>query len=162
MRNVAVPKFWVASPFPVLSSLLRAMIRFGQLTIIDACGRARHFGDHRTGPSVTLRFKDHSLPHRLVLNPSLAFGEAYMDGRLTIERGTLRDFLLLASHGLTELDNHPVQRFCKLFQRSGGKRNLLSRSRTNVAHHYDLSGALRGGLGILNSRDKWDFCSKAA
>ena len=52
MQSIAVPKFWAANPFPVLSSLLRAMIRFGQLTIIDARGRIRDFGDHRTGPSV--------------------------------------------------------------------------------------------------------------
>ena len=48
MQSIAVPKFWAANPFPVLSSLLRAMIRFGQLTIIDARGRIRDFGDHRT------------------------------------------------------------------------------------------------------------------
>ena len=142
MQSIAIPKFWAAHPFPVLSSLLRAMIRFGQLTIIDTRGRIRDFGDPHTGPSVTLRFKDPSLPRRLVLNPSLAFGEAYVDGRLTIERGTLRDFLLLASHGLARLESHPVQQICKLFQRSGGRRNPLSRSRANVAHHYDLSGAL--------------------
>lgn len=142
MQSIAIPKFWAAHPFPVLSSMLRAMIRFGQLTIIDARGRIRNFGDPRTGPSVTLRFKDPSLSRRLVLNPSLAFGEAYMDGRLTIERGTLRDFLLLASQGLARLESHPVQQICKLFQRSGGRRNPLSRSRANVAHHYDLSGAL--------------------
>ena len=142
MQSIAVSKSWATNPFPVLSSLLRAMIRFGQLTIIDARGRMRDFGDDRTGPSVTLRFSDPGLPRKLVLNPSLAFGEAYMDGRLTIERGTLRDFLLLAAHGMAALENHPVQRFCRLFQRSSGQRNPLSRSRSNVAHHYDLSGAL--------------------
>ena len=99
MQTITIPRYWAANPIPILSSLLRAMIRIGKLTIIDANGRIRDFGDHRTGPSVTLRFKDHSLPRRLVLNPSLAFGEAYMDGRLTIERGTLRDFLFLASKG---------------------------------------------------------------
>ena len=48
MRGIAESNSWAASPFPVLSSLLRGMIRFGQLTIIDARGRARDFGDHRT------------------------------------------------------------------------------------------------------------------
>jgi cyclopropane-fatty-acyl-phospholipid synthase len=125
-----------------LSGLLRSMIQIGHLTVIDAGGRSSEFGHRGTGPSVTLRLHNHTLPLRLLMNPSLAFGEAYMDGALTFEQGTLQDFLYLVSHGMVALDSHPIQRARFRLGRLIGQRNHLRRARANVAHHYDLSGAL--------------------
>ena len=136
------PAIETEGPLPLLSGLLRSMIRIGHLTVIDARGRARDFGDQSTGPSVTVRLHDRTLPLRLILNPSLAFGEAYMDGTLTIERGSLSDLFYLATQGLGALDSHPIQRLRARLGRNRGQRNHLRRARANVAHHYDLSGAL--------------------
>jgi len=118
------------------------MCRAGHLAIIDKGGRTHDFGDRRTGPSVTVRLHDRMLPLRLALNPSLAFGEAYMSGALTIERGSLRDLLHLATQSLGTLDTHPVERLRAWWGRSFRSRNRRSRARANVAHHYDLSAAL--------------------
>ena len=142
MLTIALPKSWTGNPFPVLSGLLSSMVRVGHLTVIDARGRARDFGDCRTGPSVTLRLHDHTLPLRLLLNPSLAFGEAYMDGRLTFEQGALSDLLDMASQGFGAIDSHPVQRLRVKLARLFARRNHMRRARANVAHHYDLSGKL--------------------
>jgi cyclopropane-fatty-acyl-phospholipid synthase len=125
-----------------LSGLLRSMIHVGHLTVIDASGRSSEFGERGTGPSVKLRMHKHTLPFRLLMNPSLAFGEAYMDGALTFEQGTLQDFLSLVSRGMAALDSHPIQRTRFHVGRLIGQRNHLRRARANVAHHYDLSGAL--------------------
>ncbi|WP_447954043.1 class I SAM-dependent methyltransferase [Sphingopyxis chilensis] len=129
---------------PLLSRLLRSMIRAGQLTVVDPHGRLHQFGDRATGASVTVRLHDPKLPLRLVVNPSLALGEAYMDGTLTLEQGSLRDLLHLGVRGLEGLDSHPIQRLrAKLGRsRSHSRRNHRHRARANVAHHYDLSGAL--------------------
>ena len=44
-----------------------------------------------------MRLTDRSLYHKLFFNPELHAGEAYMDGRLSFEDSTLRDFLTLFS-----------------------------------------------------------------
>lgn len=142
MLTIAFPKLWSENLFPDLSGLLRSMIRVGRLTVIDARGCAQDFGDHRTGPWVKLRFHDRTLPLRLLLNPSLAFGEAYVDGRLTFERGSVSDLLDMASQGFGAIDNHPLQRLRVKLSRFFAQRNHLRRARDNVAHHYDLSGKL--------------------
>ena len=127
---------------PLLSSLLRSMIRKGLLVVIDARGGRHEFGGHRTGPSVTVRLHDGNLPLRMALNPSLALGEAYMDGKLTLEQGSLQELFHLVTEGLDALDAHPAQRLRTRFARTRSLRNHHRRARANVAHHYDLSGAL--------------------
>jgi cyclopropane-fatty-acyl-phospholipid synthase len=117
------------------------MIRAGQLTVIDARERLHRFGDRHTGPSVTVRLHDRKLPLRLILNPSLSFGEAFMDGTLTLEQGSLRDLLHLVTQGLNAFDSHPIQRLRAILGRSFRTRNHRRRALANVAHHYDLSGA---------------------
>jgi cyclopropane-fatty-acyl-phospholipid synthase len=93
-------------------------------------------------PSATIRFRDLWLPLRIALNPSLATGEAYMNGRLTIVRGDLRSFLSIATADLKPLYDAAYMRICNRFAKGliralgGNKRRLSIR---NVAHHYDLS-----------------------
>lgn len=142
MASAAIPAFPSPGPFPSIWGLLRTMCRAGHLAVIDTEGRTRDFGDPRTGPSVTVRLHDRLLPLRLAFNPSLAFGEAYMNGALTIERGSLRDLLHLATQNLPTLDTHPVERVRAWFGRCFGQRNHHRRAQANVAHHYDLSAAL--------------------
>ena len=131
-----------ASSFPSIWGMLHKMCRVGHLAVIDKSGRTRDFGDNRTGPSVTVRLHDRMLPLRLAMSPSLALGEAYMDGTLTIERGSLADLLHLVTQSLATLDTHPVERVRAWLGRSFRQRNHSRRARANVAHHYDLSEAL--------------------
>lgn len=84
----------------------------------EAAGLAIHIHDWRT-------------VRRIVRNPALAVGEAYVDGTLTIERGDLYDLLALATHTLG-----------RLRRRRRAMANGHRRSKRNVAHHYDLSGEL--------------------
>jgi len=131
-----------SSTLPLLSPLLRSMIRSGRLTIVDASGRSHDFEGPGGGPHVTLRFHVRNLPLRLVLNPSLAFGEAYMNGTMAIEQGSLRELLYLVTQGLDALDRHPLSRLRTSLGRRGQRRNHRRRARANVAHHYDLSSSL--------------------
>jgi len=129
----------------LFARLLKRLIRFGDLIIIDPQGREHQFG----GPAlpgiapVTIRLHHPTLPWRLALQPGLAAGEAYVDGTLTVERGTLADFLGLACLNIQSAETrnqrpHPLWRLLRLFQQY----NPVERSQRNVAHHYDLSGTL--------------------
>jgi len=125
--------------FP-LSHMMKSFVRQGTLKVIDAGGRVHVFSG-APGPNVTMRLSDKSLYHKLVFNPELNAGEAYMDGRLTFEESTLRDFLTLISINRISLGSYPVQRvlrrvsrFFKRFQQA----NPIGKAQQNVAHHYDL------------------------
>ena len=82
--------------FP-LSNMLKSFVRLGTLRVIDAEGKTHIFGGQKPGPDVTMRLTDPTLYRTLFFNPELAAGEAYMDGRMSFENSTLRDFLTLFS-----------------------------------------------------------------
>ena len=67
----------------LLARALRPLIRTGRLTVIDADGQRHVFGSE-TAPAVTVRLHDRSLHWKLVLNPGLHAGEAWMAGTLTV------------------------------------------------------------------------------
>jgi cyclopropane-fatty-acyl-phospholipid synthase len=123
----------------------RRLIRIGDLTVIDADGRTHFFSGAEVGPDVTIRLHDRALHRRIMTHPYLAFGEAYMDGTLTLEKGTIYDALDLAARNMGQLDTFPLQRLRDSFRRLMAfieTYNPVERARKNVAHHYDLSGAL--------------------
>jgi len=125
--------------FELLAKVLDRSVRYGTLAVIDPWDGRHAFG---TGdaPFATIRLTDPDEAGRLLGNPSLYVGEAYMDGRLVIEDGDLRDFLLIAvaasdvlaeqARGLTEFAA-PLRKLRRA--------NPIARARANVAHHYDLS-----------------------
>ena len=82
---------------------------------------------------------------QLALYPQLTLGEAYMDGRLSIEEGRLYDLIEIGMVNYQRLEHQPLQRILGAISwavRGLQQYNPISRSRENVAHHYDLSGAL--------------------
>jgi cyclopropane-fatty-acyl-phospholipid synthase len=76
---------------------LNRAIRRGTLEIIDAGGTTHRFGRLKTGPHSTIRLHKRSLAWTLLRNTELRFGEAYMEGAITIEKGTLRDLVELVA-----------------------------------------------------------------
>jgi cyclopropane-fatty-acyl-phospholipid synthase len=125
--------------FP-LSNMLKSFIRSGTLKVIDADGKTHTFGG-TPGPAVTMRLTDPTLYRTLFFNPELAAGEAYMDGRMSFENSTLRDFLTLFSVNRLSLGSYPLQRLLRKISR-GLKRfqqsNPIGKAQKNVAHHYDI------------------------
>jgi cyclopropane-fatty-acyl-phospholipid synthase len=128
-------------PMWIIEQFLRRLIRKGQLRLI-AEGKITDLGSGESGPRVCLRFHDRSLLLKLVLDFPLHFGEAYMDGRLTIEQGTLYDALELFAMNYNDAPlmiwDFLSERF-EPVERTFRKQNNLSDSRKNVAHHYDFS-----------------------
>ena len=130
--------------FRPLRYILDRLITTGHLNLIDADGRNYGFGDH-SGPPVVARIADRWTEIRLALNPTLAIGEAYMDGRLIIEQGTIYDLLEIILKNLAAMR---WPRWLKLIDdarslaRPLQNYNPVSRAKRNVAHHYDLDGSL--------------------
>jgi cyclopropane-fatty-acyl-phospholipid synthase len=130
----------------MLARLFSTLIRSGPLTVIDSAGRARSFGEESPELSpVTIRFADRSTERRILRNPALGFGEAFMDGRLTIEQGDIRSLANMVGFNLRWEKGNPVRSSMWRPGRIAASLdtwNWRRRSRRNVAHHYDLSDRL--------------------
>ena len=124
----------------LFSIFLQRLIHKGTLRLVTKNGRAQTFGDGNA-PRVTVKLHRYSLEWSLGLRPDLKIGEAYMEGTLTLEEGTLSDFITVLFINYEEMERTPFFRWCAKL--SGQARlltqfNPLTRARNNVAFHYDL------------------------
>ncbi len=129
----------------LFDAVLRNLIRKGDLSVTDWAGRTVKYGDG-TAPSVHIKINGAGTSRKIALDPDRHLGECYMDGSLQLLSGTIYDFLALAmqntegsgrSHWL-----HNVMHKGRLATRRLTQHNPVAKAKSNVAHHYDLSGSL--------------------
>ena len=126
----------------LLIIFLRQFIRHGSFTVTTASGRVYTFGDG-TGSPLAVRFTTASAQYAVLFDPELKLGEAYMDGTFVVERGSIADVLaLLLAQDHFAARIWALPRLARYLFRRLQQFNLRSRSRQNVAHHYDLDGRL--------------------
>jgi cyclopropane-fatty-acyl-phospholipid synthase len=122
-----------------VEGFLRQVFKDGALEVRLPGGKRLAVGDGST-PTVVVAVRDPLTVARIVARPSVALGEAYMDGALTFERGTIRDLIELAARNAANRPDHkragPLTRWWRLWT---ARRNDRIAARRNVAHHYDLS-----------------------
>ena len=146
----------------VLQPILSHMIKFGSLKVVNADGKIYRFNGESSelAPSeVCVRFHDKQYARWLALSPSMALGKGYMEGRVSVENGTIYDFIQLLALNVEQDDYHWLHR---LFDQIDALRkrfqqfNPARKSRHNVAHHYDLSGEL---YELFLDRDRQYSCA---
>jgi cyclopropane-fatty-acyl-phospholipid synthase len=128
----------------LLPHLLRRFVRNGRLVVTDHDGTRAEFGSGADGPEVAIRLTDARVEREIFLNPELKAAEAYMDGRLVFERGTVFDLLHLFSVNRAGLGSHPVQQALRRVWRLLKRRhqaNPVGQAAENVKSHYDHPGA---------------------
>ena len=128
----------------IIKSVLSRVIRKGNLTWIQHDGNIHHYGDG-SGKLIKIRTTKDFSEIKLLLNPSLQFGESYMNGSLIMEEGRIHDLLkLLFSNSKIDVDHWimDVSRAVRFILNKFNVGNYLSKSKKNVAHHYDLSDQL--------------------
>jgi cyclopropane-fatty-acyl-phospholipid synthase len=133
----------------LIDTFLGRLVRHGTLQLTDHKGVTRTFGTPNCGfPDIAVRFADADVARFIALRPRLGAGEAYMDGRLIIERGDIMDLIaLVRSNAPWDKggDLKPRGRFRRTINAVSGRLgefNTGSRSQRNVAHHYDLDDRL--------------------
>src|SRR6266508_3334285 len=128
----------------LLRRVLQLFITRGSLRVTTAHGTTYTFGDG-TGKPLAMRFLTRKAERAVLLDPELKFGEAYMDGTLVVEEGSISDVLALLlaqdSKGMPPLWAWPnwLLRYSTRRMRQFNRRR---RARRNVAHHYDLDDRL--------------------
>jgi cyclopropane-fatty-acyl-phospholipid synthase len=144
--------------YRLLDLLLRRLVRAGDLNLIDSQGVAHRYGDG-AGPPVVAHIADKRLERRLLLDPHLALGEGYMNGQLRMESGQIYDLLALLA-GNTQ--QQPAPKWTAGFDaarfivRRIKQFNPVIRARRNVAHHYDIDGAI---YDLFLDRDRQYSCA---
>ncbi|WP_419910549.1 class I SAM-dependent methyltransferase [Hoeflea sp.] len=129
-----------------LSYLLRRLIKTGDLNVEFADGSKLRLGDG-TGTPVNLRFNSSRAEWAVALDPNLKLAECYMDGEIDLPDTDVFDLLAVVLKNLRRHKTAPT-RWIKLIELARRvpayllERNTLGRSRSNVQHHYDLSGEL--------------------
>jgi len=128
-----------------LARFLNRLFKKNGFILIDAFSKKHIIGKPESQKPITLKILKKKLHYKLLFRPDLYFGEAYSDGEIEIENGTLTDFLNLA---LMNIGRGELNFFSQLINKlSGSYRyltnfNFIKKSKMNVAHHYDLSDDL--------------------
>jgi cyclopropane-fatty-acyl-phospholipid synthase len=123
---------------------MRRFLRFGTVTLVDASGNRHHICEFGK-PTVVLRLTDNSVAKRMVLASSMGWCEAYMDGKLVVDEGTMSDFLEAYGRSENLISQGwlgDIFRFFYSVTASVQHYNPIGRAQKNVAHHYDLSAEL--------------------
>ncbi len=138
--------------------LFRLVTERGDLTVTDANGTTQRHGDG-TGPAVAIKVHGYGTALRILMNPELAVGEAYVNGKLTVEQGSLYEFLQICIDNVENVGSHVFWRalqWTRNLLRYVTSFNPVKRARKNVAHHYDLSSEL---YALFLDRDRQYSCA---
>jgi cyclopropane-fatty-acyl-phospholipid synthase len=126
----------------LLRYALEQYIRRGAIRFTTARGMVFTCGDGG-GPPVAARFTTTQAQWKILLNPELALGEAYMDGTFVVEQGSIADVLAVVMDQPEDVPSWArPQWWLRYLARHLRQFNPPRRARRNVAHHYDLDGRL--------------------
>lgn len=133
----------------LIDRLIGKAIEHGTLKLTLHDGRSSTYGTpHPEYPDVEIRLADSKVIRDIALDTKLGVGEAYMNGRIIIERGGIMELIELVRR------NRPWEAKGR-FGRTAMHRRILKRlayvkdsvnnpfkSKDNVAHHYDIGNDL--------------------
>jgi cyclopropane-fatty-acyl-phospholipid synthase len=142
----------------LLARLFERIVTKGRLRLVDAAGTLHDFAG-APGPSAAIRLNDPALHRKLVVRPRLYLAEAFVDGTLTIEEGSLYDLMDLLQLNLEAMPEGALSRLLNgsyTLLRRVHQYNPLPRARQNAAHHYDLSDQL---YELFLDRDRQYSCA---
>ena len=145
----------------LLEKFLSASVKRGRLDVTYAGGDRSGFGRPADGfPEVAIRFTDEKVPRDIVLDPRLGAAEAFMDGRLIVERGDVMELVtLLRANAPWDEGNSfgspsPWRDLKNRAAFLAEQVNNRLRSRKNVAHHYDIGNDL---YALMLDGEHWQY-----
>ncbi len=127
-----------------LARFLNKVFTKGGFILTDANHNDYIIGEPDNNP-IRVKILNSNLHYKLLFHPDLYFGEAYTDGEIIIENGTLTEFLDLA---LMNIGRREFNFFSYLLNKVRGSYryltnfNFIKKSKMNVSHHYDISDDL--------------------
>jgi cyclopropane-fatty-acyl-phospholipid synthase len=145
--------------YGILDRAFKSVITRGTLRVTGPDGLTRDYGDG-SGTPVNIQVRTPLAAAKIVADSDLYIGECYMDGSLDVTGGTtIYEALAIL------LDNGQMHRLPNVAKAAYSVRKALKRvdqynpvgkAKSNVAHHYDLSGAL---YDLFLDRDRQYSCA---
>ena len=133
----------------LVSRYLSSIVKRGTLAVSFADGSRASFGTPAEGfPDVGIAFKDKRVARDILLDPRLGAAEAFMDGRLVVERGDIMDLVELLranrpwDHGGNIGRPALLRRLTNRLAFAREAVNDRIGSQRNVSHHYDIGNDL--------------------
>ena len=133
----------------LLDKMLRKLLKKGELIVVDHDGTEYRYGAPESGfKPIRVRLTDARAAMSIAKDPRIGAGEAYMDGRLVVEEGDIRDLILLIRYnapfekkGALKAKG-PVRKTLNQVLGRLDQINWKSRSRRNAEHTYNLTRRL--------------------
>jgi len=128
-----------------LANFLDKLFKYDGFILIDSNSNKFVIGKPLKEKPIELKLLDKSLNYKLLLYPDLYFGEAYTNGSLKIENGTLTEFLDIT---LKNIGRGEINIYNRILNKLKGtfryltNFNKIIESKKNVNHHYDISEEL--------------------
>ena len=151
----------------LVGKFLDKLIQHGTLKLTHADGTEESFGTAKDGfPDVAVRLADKGVIRQILTDPRLGAAEAFMDGKLIIEQGDIMELVQLVranrpwERGGTLNEPGPVSKAKNRVLGGLDRINGLARSKSNVAHHYDIGNELYEHFldeDLQYSCAYWDF-----
>ena len=127
----------------LLARILSKIYKKDGIILIDATGQKYICGNPKQQKPITLKLLKENLKWKLIIDPEIAFPEAYMRNEIIIENASLKEFLMLLVKNLGRQEVSSASFISKKifqFYRYFSNFNLPGKARKNVEHHYDIGG----------------------
>ncbi|MCD2181152.1 SAM-dependent methyltransferase [Rhizobium sp. GN54] len=144
----------------VLSATISRLVQRGNLKLTFPDGTTTEAGD-RTGKPVHVRLNSKRAVRGLIFDPAYYLGHYYGTGDIDLVEGDMYDLLETVFTGNPDFKYYDG-RWNRLLERMRyplrwlREKNTIRRSRDNVQHHYDLTGAL---YDLFLDEDKQYSCA---
>ena len=128
----------------VLDGILRRFITQGRLSVRYPDGTLITYAG-QDGPEAAFEIRSEAALRRLIIDPALAVGEAYVDGMLVPLGSTIYDVADVLMRNAVAGGTHPgivLPAWLRRMLRRWAQYNPTRRARRNAAHHYDLGDDL--------------------
>ena len=106
-----------------LARYLNKLFKNDGFLLVDADSKKYIIGNPQKNPPIILKILDKKLHYKLLFRPDLYFGEAYSDGNIIIENGSLTEFLDIA---LMNIGRNPLNFFSQLLNKLSGSYRYLT------------------------------------
>ncbi|MEW9274528.1 class I SAM-dependent methyltransferase [Gluconobacter oxydans] len=128
----------------ILDFVLRKFTQTGSLRVTFSDGTVRTYRGRKPGLEAGLQLLNKQAERALIINSGLAFGEEYMAGSIVPDGCTLETLLTVLMENINGHGHvfEEIEDRLRYVTRAWKTLNSLKKSRSNVAHHYDLNGTL--------------------
>lgn len=119
---------------PILNKLM-LNLRYSGITVTFPSGRTQIYGDKTAAKKLHVRFNTNAALNAVVRNPSVGFGEGYMNGDIIFEAGFFDELMAVLAPNKRTFNKWFKMPVVHALLRAS---NAKPHQKHNISHHYDI------------------------